>query len=83
LIAAWSWLRSKTLRNHWDGGVAYLRTRVTNGAAEAINGIIQTSMRNAHGFRSIKYFSVMIHLVASHLMSELPDPVPVTHTKSP
>jgi transposase len=28
-------------RLHWDGIVAYLETRLTNGPAEAINGIIQ------------------------------------------
>ena len=26
---------ARTIRGHWDGVVAYLRTRVTNGAAEA------------------------------------------------
>jgi len=74
---------AKTIRNHWDGVVAYLRTRVTNGAAEAINGIIQTVKRKARGFRSVEYFSAIIYLVASHLKFDLPDPVPATHTKSP
>ena len=74
---------AKTIRNHWDGVVAYLRTRVTNGAAEALNGIIQTVKRKARGFRSVEYFSAMIYLVASHLKFDLPDPVPATHTKSP
>ena len=30
---------AKAIRGHWDGIVAYLNTRITNGAAEAINGI--------------------------------------------
>ncbi len=69
-------------RSHWDGVVAYLRTRITNGAAEALNGIIQTVKRKARGFRTVEYFTAMIYLVASHLKFNLPDPLPATHTKS-
>lgn len=74
---------ARTLRNHWDGIVAYLRTRVTNGAAEALNGIIQTVKRKSRGFRTVEYFTAMIYLVASHLQFDLPDPLPATHTNSP
>jgi len=63
---------AKTLRNHWDGVVACLRTHVTNGAAEASNGIIQTVKRKARGFRSVEYFSAIIYLVAFHLKFDLP-----------
>ena len=73
---------AKTIRAHWDGVVAYLRTRVTNGAAEALNGIIQTVKRKARGFRTVEYFTAVIYLVASHLSFNLPNPLPVTHTKS-
>jgi transposase len=73
---------ARTLRAHWDGVVAYLRTRVTNGAAEALNGIIQTVKRKARGFRTVEYFTAMIYLVASHLKFDLPDPIPTTHTNS-
>jgi transposase len=73
---------ARTLRHHWDGIVAYLRTRVTNGAAEALNGIIQTVKRKACGFRTVEYFTAMIYLVASHLHFDLPDPLPATHTNS-
>ena len=57
-----------------DDVVAYLRTRVTNGAAEAINGIIQTVKRKARGFRSVEYFSTIIYLVAPILSSTSPIP---------
>lgn len=73
---------AKTIRSHWDGVVAYLQTRVTNGAAEALNGIIQTVKRKARGFRTVEYFTAIIYLVASHLKFDLPDPIPVTHTTS-
>jgi transposase len=73
---------ARTIRAHWEGVVAYLKTRVTNGAAEALNGIIQTVKRKARGFRSVKYFQTIIYLVASHLDFDLPDPIPSTHTNS-
>jgi len=72
----------KTIRKHWDGVVAYLKTRLTNGAAEALNGIIQTVKRKSRGFRTFRYFRIMIYLVASRLRFDLPDPVPTTHTHS-
>ncbi len=73
---------AKTIRAHWDGVVAYLKTRVTNGAAEALNGIIQTVKRKARGFRTVEYFTAVIYLVASNLSFNLPNPLPVTHTNS-
>lgn len=73
---------ARTIRDHWDGIVAYLKTRVTNGAAEALNGIIQTVKRKSRGFKTVEYFRAMIYLVASHLEFDLPDPFPSTHTKS-
>ena len=63
---------AKTIRNHWDGVVACLRTHVTNGAAEAVNGISQTVKHKARGFRSVEYFSAISYLVASHLKFNLP-----------
>jgi transposase len=74
--------KARMIREHWEGIVAYLKTRITNGAAEALNGIIQTVKRKSRGFRTIEYFRTMIYLVASRLQFDLPSPVPVTHTKS-
>lgn len=73
---------SRTLKDHWAGVTAYLWTKVTNGAAEALNGIIQTVKRKARGFKTVKNFATMIYLVAGRLHFDLPSPVPVTHTTS-
>lgn len=73
---------ARTIREHWDGIVAYLKTRVTNGAAEALNGIIQNAKRKARGFKSVEYFTAIIYLIGSHLDFDLPNPLPLTHTKS-
>lgn len=56
---------AKSIKRHWDGVLAYLRTRLTNGPAEAINGIIQTAKRKSRGFRCFGYFRIMIHLLTS------------------
>lgn len=68
---------AKSIKRHWAGVVAYLETRLTNGPAEAINGIIQTVKRKCRGFRNFVYFQTMIYLVASKLTFDLPSPVPV------
>jgi transposase len=67
---------AKSIKAHWDGIVAYLKTRLTNAAAEAINGIIQTAKRKSRGFRKFEYFRAVIYLVGSKLKFDLPAPVP-------
>jgi hypothetical protein len=47
----------------------------------SLNGIIQTVKRKSRGFRTVRYFTAMIYLVASRLEFDLPDPLPSTHTK--
>lgn len=93
--ALWQWTRwvlrgrieemkkvARTIRRHWEGVVAYLWTRINNGTAEALNGIIQTVKRKARGFRTIENFRLMIYLVAARLTFRLPIPTPITHTTS-
>ena len=73
----------KSIRNHWEGIVAYLETRLTNGPAEAVNGLIQTAKRKSRGFRSFDYFRVMIYLIGSKLnFNHLPSPVPFDPLRS-
>ena len=63
---------AKTIRAQGDGVLAYLKTRVTHGAAEAFNGIIQTVKRKVHGCRTAEYFTAVIYLVAPHFSLNLP-----------
>jgi len=67
---------AKSIKAHWDGIVAYLKTRLTNAAAEALNGIIQTAKRKSRGFRNFEYFRAVIYLVGSKLKFDLPSPIP-------
>jgi transposase len=65
------------------GVVAFLKTRLTNGAIEAVNGLLQLAKRLARGFRSLRYFRIMAYLKAAGLHLNLPSLKPslATHSK--
>jgi len=67
---------ARTIRNHRAGIIAFLRTRVTNGLVEAINGLIQLAKRSARGFRSFKKFRLIALLKADRLQFNLPHALP-------
>lgn len=58
---------SRTLKAHWDGVLAFMETRMTNAAMEAVNGILQLAKRTARGFRNFKYFRIVAYLKAGGL----------------
>ncbi len=62
-----------SIREHWDGIVAFMETRVTNGAMEAVNDLIPLAKRMARGFRSFRYFQLMAYLKAGKLTLHLPN----------
>ena len=72
-----------SIRQHWSGVVAFLKTRLTNGAIEAVNGLLQLAKRLARGFRSLRYFRIMAYLKAAGLHLDLPSlkPSPVTQSR--
>jgi len=51
---------AKMLKAHLDGLLAYIRHKVTNALAEALNGQIQRIKANARGFRRFDNFRVAI-----------------------
>ena len=61
-----------SIMEHWDGIVAFLQTRVTNGVIEAVNGLLQLAKRMARGFRSFANFRLMALLKAGKLRLDLP-----------
>jgi transposase len=61
-----------SIREHWQGVIAFMETRVTNGLIEAINGLLQLAKRMARGFRSFKNFQTMAYLKTSNLKLNLP-----------
>ena len=74
---------AQSIRQHWSSVVAFLKNRLTNGAIEAVNGLLQLAKRLARGFRSLRFFRIMAHLKAAGLQLDLPalKPSPVTHSK--
>ena len=64
---------AKTLRQHWDGILAYFDTRLTSAAIEAVNGIIQLAKRMARGFKNFVYFRTVAYHRAGKLNLALPN----------
>ena len=52
---------ARTIRQYWDGIVSYFNERITQGAIEAINGIIQLAKRRARGFRNFVYLRTIAY----------------------
>jgi len=44
---------ARTIKAHWDGILAFYPNHVTSAAIEAINGLIQTALRRARGYRNL------------------------------
>jgi transposase len=65
-----------SIMEHWDGVVAFLETRLTNGVIEALNGVLQLAKRMARGFRSFANFRLIALLKAGGLELQLPPLLP-------
>ena len=67
---------AKTFQQYWQGIVSYFQCRITQGAVEAINGIIQLAKRRARGFRNFSYLRTIAYCVAAKLKVCLPSLLP-------
>jgi transposase len=65
---------AKTIKNHWDGILAFYPNHITSAAIEAINGIIQTARRRARGFRNFLNLQAICYWMAGRLDLHLPSP---------
>lgn len=63
---------AKTVKNHWNGILAWFDSNLSNGFIEAINGLIQSAKRRARGYRSTKNLINMAYLIAGKLDFRLP-----------
>lgn len=57
---------AKTLKNHWDGIIAWKRSKINNGILEGLNSIIQAAKRKARGYK-FEHFKVMAYLLTGKL----------------
>ena len=55
------------IAKHFDGVIAWARTRQTNGFLEAINGLFQAAKRKARGYGRFETMRTVIFLVAGNL----------------
>jgi transposase len=67
---------ARTIKNHFEGIIAFMQTRLTNAAIEAVNGILQTAKRMARGFRNFHYFRLAAYLKAGRLNIQIPHILP-------
>jgi transposase len=58
---------AKMIRTHFDGVIAWARTRQTNGFLEALNGLFQAAKRKARGYGRFKTMRTVIFLIAGRL----------------
>ena len=61
-----------TIKDHWEGILNYISTRINNGVLEAINGLIQSAKRKARGYRSIENLITIIYLTCGKLTFDIP-----------
>ena len=72
---------AKTIKKHWAGVLRWFISRISNGALEAINSLIQSAKAKARGFRNSRYLITMVYLIAGKLDFKLPNLGYATHTK--
>ncbi len=60
-------VKAKSIREREEGILAWFDMRISNGYAEGINSLIQTTKRVSRGFRDVRNFIAMIYLRNGHL----------------
>lgn len=63
---------ARTVKDHWNGILAWFESKLSNGFLEAVNGLIQAAKRRARGYRSTKNQINMAYLIAGKLDFRLP-----------
>ena len=58
---------AKMIRRHIDGIAAWARTRQTNGFIEPLNGLFQSAIRKARGYRRFDTIRTVFFLIAGKL----------------
>lgn len=63
---------ARTILRHWEGIVAFTKTKISNGVLEGINSLVQAARNKARGYRTSKYFINIIYLIVGKLNFQLP-----------
>jgi transposase len=67
---------ARTIRQYWAGIISYFNERITQGAIEAINGIIQLAKRRARGFRNFVYLRTIAYWNTGKLNIQTAEVIP-------
>ena len=58
---------AKTIKQHWSGVLRWFTSRISNGALEGINSLIQAAKAKARGYRTTRNLITMAYLIAGKL----------------
>jgi len=58
---------AKTITRHWNGVLAFIRSRITNGVVEGLTSKIKMALKRAYGFKTFENYWTIIYLVAGKL----------------
>ena len=66
-----------TVENHWDGIIAWHKSRLSNGLLEGINSLVQAAKSRARGYRNKQNMITIIYLTAAKLpLPSITNPTP-------
>lgn len=58
---------AKTIKRHWNGVVAWVEGRISNGLLEGLNSLIQAAKAKARGYRTFETFRTIVFLLTGKL----------------
>ena len=65
------------MENHWDGIIAWHKSRLSNGLLEGINSLVQAAKSRARGYRNKQNMITIIYLTAAKLpLPSITNPTP-------
>jgi hypothetical protein len=65
---------ARTIRRHFDGVIAFVKTRLTNGLVEGLNNKLRMIARRAFGFHSADALIAMLFLNSGGIQLDPPPP---------
>jgi transposase len=65
---------AKTIKNHWDGVLAWFQSKINNGILEGLNSVVQAAKRKARGFKTPRNFKTIVYLITGDLKFKLVNP---------
>lgn len=72
---------ARTIKRHWEGVIRWFTSKISNGLLEGMNSLIQAAKARARGYRNVNNFITTIYLIGGKLTFQLPEVLPITHTK--